>query len=583
MLAALATTFGLHRRGGGTSLVMVQRLRGRAAGEGSSDGWCSSRAVMVDAVVVGAGPNGLVAANHLADAGWSVTVLEAAPEPGGAVRSGELTLPGYRHDLFSAFYPLAAAAPTLRDLRLEEHGLRWCRAPLVLAHALRDGGSVAISTDVDATAASVDRFARGDGDAWREMYRQWTSLRGHFVEALFRPFPPVRPVVRLLAGLGPTGALRFARHLLLPARRMSEELFAGEGGGLLLGGNALHTDLSPESAGSGLYGWLLCCLAQEHGFPVPEGGAAGLTDALVRRLASRGGTVRCGCTVAQIVVRRGRAVGVRTANGEIVEAGRAVLADVAAPALYGGLVSAADLPGELLDDVGRFQWDMGTVKVDWALDGPIPWLSDECRQAGTVHVADDFDNFTEYAAHVAMRMLPARPFLVVGQQSISDPTRSPPGTETAWAYTHVPRDVHHDAAGELDVSRGGEAWAEAFADRMEARIEERAPGFRARVRGRHVFSPAGLEAADANLAGGAVNGGTSQLHQQLVLRPVPGFGRAETPIAGLYLASAAAHPGGGVHGGAGANAARAALLPARRPRAWVLGRGRIGRRGPPPA
>lgn len=534
-----------------------------------------------DAVVIGAGPNGLVGANRLADAGWSVTVLEAAPEPGGTVRSGELTVPGFRHDLFSAFYPLAVAAPPLRALRLEDHGLRWRRAPLVLAQALADGRSVAISTDVDVTAASVDRFAAGDGEAWLALYRHWRSIGDPFVDALFRPFPPVRPAARLLGSLGPTGALRFARQLLLPVRRMAEELFAGEGGGLLLGGSALHTDLSPESAGSGLYGWLLCCLGQEHGFPVPEGGASGLTDALVQRLATRGGTVRCGCTVVGVVVRRGRAVGVRTADGEVVEARRAVLADVPAPSLYGGLVPPADLPQGLLADLRRFQWDLGTVKVDWALDGPIPWLSEEARRAGTVHVADDFDNLTEFAAHIAMRLLPARPFLVVGQQSVSDPTRSPPGTDTAWAYSHVPRDVRHDAAGVIGCSGAPASWAEAYADRMEARIEERAPGFTARIRARHVFSPSGLEAANANLVGGAVNGGTSQLHQQLLLRPVPGFGRAETPIAGLYLASASAHPGGGVHGAAGANAARAALLPARRPRAWVLGRGRIGRRGPP--
>ncbi|MGH9089484.1 MAG: phytoene desaturase family protein [Acidimicrobiales bacterium] len=538
---------------------------------------------MDDAVVIGAGPNGLVAANHLADAGWSVTVLEAASEPGGTVRTGELTVPGFRHDLFSAFYPLAAASPAIRSLRLEEHGLRWRHAPLVLAHPLPDGRCAALSTDLDATASSMERFAPGDGAAWRQMIDRWRPLAGPFVDVLFRPFPPVVPAARLAARLGPAGTARFVRHLLLPARRMAEELFAGEGAGLLLGGNALHTDLSPESAGSGLFGWLLCCLGQQHGYPVPEGGAAGLSQALVRRLAARGGTVLCDRPVVEVLVRAGRAVGARTAAGDVVEARRAVLADVPAPALYGGLVPAGHLPPGLLADIRHFQWDMGTVKIDWALDGPVPWVAEDARRAGTVHVADDFDNLTEFAASIAMRLLPARPFLIFGQQSVSDPTRSPPGTDTAWAYTHVPRVVRGDAAGLLSVDGGEVGWLEGFVDRLGDRIEALAPGFRSLVRARHVWGPDGLEAADANLFGGAINGGTSQLHQQLFLRPVPGSGRAETPVVGLYLASASAHPGGGVHGAAGANAARAALLPAAGPRSRLLGRGRVGRRDPSPA
>ena len=528
---------------------------------------------MNDAVVIGAGPNGLVAANLLADAGWSVTVLEQAAVPGGTVRTGELTLPGFRHDLFSAFYPLAAAAPALRQLHLEEFGLRWRHAPLVLGQALADGRAVAISRDITETASSLDRFARGDGEAWKQMFGQWQAMAGPFLQALFQPFPPLRPAARLTARLGPTGLMRLARHLLLPARRMAEELFEGEGAGLLLGGSSLHADLSPEAAGSGLYGWLLCCLGQERGFPVPAGGAGSLSEALVRRLDSRGGRLRCESEVVEVVIRRGRAVGVRLAGGEVVPAARAVLADVSAPALYGRLVRSEELPPAFHADMGKFQWDMATVKVDWALQSPIPWAADELRRAGTVHVADDFDNLTEYSAHIAMRMLPARPFLIVGQQSMSDPSRSPAGTETAWAYTHVPREVRRDSASELEVTKG--SWLPGCVGSMEARSEERTPGFRALILGRHVLSPADLERADPNLSEGAINGGTAQLHQQLFFRPVPGWGRPETPVAALYLASASAHPGGGVHGGAGANAARAALLPGSRPRSWLLGRGQV--------
>lgn len=529
-----------------------------------------------DAVVVGAGPNGLVAANLLADAGWSVLVLEAASEPGGAVRSGELTLPGFRHDLFSAFYPLAAVSPALRRLRLEEHGLRWRRAPLVLAHALPDGRCAAISTDLAETARSLEAFAAGDGERWEAMIGEWRGIAGPFVDAMLGPFPPVRAAARLLARVRPPGALRLARHLLLPVRRMAEERFRGEGASLLLGGNALHSDLSPETAGSGLFGWLLCCLAQEHGYPVPEGGAGSLTAALVRRFEGLGGELRCGARAVEVAVERGRAVAVRVEGGERFGVRRAVLADVTAPALYGELVRPQHLPSRLLDDLARFEWDSGTVKVDWALDGPVPWSAAEARRAGTVHVADDFDNLTEFAADLAMGRLPARPFLLFGQQSVADPSRSPPGTGTAWAYTHIPRVPKGDAAGVLDAAGGEPAWLDGFVERIEARVEALAPGFRSLVRGRHVFSPAQLEREDANLCGGAINGGTAQLHQQLVLRPLPGGGRPETPIAALFLASASAHPGGGVHGACGANAARAALSAAGRARGYLPGRRRRG-------
>jgi phytoene dehydrogenase-like protein len=525
--------------------------------------------------VIGAGPNGLVAANRLADAGWSVLVLEAAASPGGAVKTAELTVPGFQHDLFSAFYPLAAASPILRDFHLEEHGLRWRHSPIVLAHPLLDGRCASLSTDVETTAASLGAFSPASGDAWRSMYGAWLKIVDPLLGGLFQPFPPIRAGAGIVGRLGTLGTLRLARHALLPLRRMVEELSIGEGGGLLLGGNGLHTDLSPEAAGSGLFGWLLSCLGQQVGFPVPEGGAGRLTDALVRRLTALGGTVRCGTAVTQVIVRKGRAIGVRTSSGEIFDAGRAVIADVSAPQLYRDLVGEEHLPSSVVSDLHEFQWDMSTLKVDWALDGPVPWTAGDARRAGTVHVADDFDNFTEFTAQIAMGCLPSRPFLLFGQQSPVDPTRSPPGTETAWAYTHIPRQVRSDAKGVLDVS-DTDSWVGGFVERMEDRIEALAPGFRALVRGRHVFTPGMLEREDPNLFGGAINGGTSQIHQQLLFRPIPGWGRPETPIAALFLASASAHPGGGVHGAPGANAAQAALLPLAGARSRLFGRG-IGR------
>ncbi|MGH9151946.1 MAG: phytoene desaturase family protein, partial [Acidimicrobiales bacterium] len=258
---------------------------------------------MPDAVVIGAGPNGLVAANLLADRGWDVVVLEAQPRPGGAVRSAELVEPGFVNDVFSAFYPLAAASPVIASLGLGDHGLRWCRAPLALAHPAADGTCPVVSGDVAETAASLDAGAPGDGDAWRRVYGRWERLGGPLLDALLSPFPPVRAGVRLVGATRPSELAELARFLLLPVRRLGEEEFAGEAARRLLAGCALHTDVFPESPVGGLMGWLLASIAQERGWPVPEGGAGRLADALVARLAAAGGELRCATPVTGVVVR----------------------------------------------------------------------------------------------------------------------------------------------------------------------------------------------------------------------------------------------------------------------------------------
>ncbi|HEX2161947.1 MAG TPA: NAD(P)/FAD-dependent oxidoreductase, partial [Thermoleophilaceae bacterium] len=508
-----------------------------------------------DAVVIGAGHNGLVAANMLAERGWSVLVVEAQDLPGGAVKSGEITEPGFTSDLFSAFYPLAAASPAIRALGLERQGLRWRRSELSVAHPQADGSCAGIAATIDETAAMLERFAPGDGDAWRSLYAYWERAGAPFIDALLSPFPPLRGGARLAAALGPRGLLRFGRFAVMPVRRLAEERFRGDGGAWLLAGNALHADLTPESAGGALFGWVLCGLGQQHGFPVPEGGAGRLTAALVDRLRGHGGQVECGRQVERVLVRGRRAVGVRTADGQEIAAGRAVLAGAGAPALFRDLVGEQHLPAGFVDDLRSFQYDNSTVKVDWSLDAPIPWIAEDARRAGTIHVADGMDHLTETTAQLSRGLIADRPFLVVGQYSMVDETRQPPGRETAWAYTHVPQRVKGDARGELTGS-WDEREVELFVARIEAEIERRAPGFGALIRARHVFTPRRLEAANSNLVGGAVNSGTAQIHQQLVFRPVPGLGRAETPIRGLFLAGASAHPGGGVHGAAGANAAR---------------------------
>lgn len=514
---------------------------------------------MADAVVVGAGPNGLVAANLLADAGWSVLVVEAADEPGGAVKTAEITAPGFRNDLFSAFYPLAAASPIITSLGLERYGLRWSHAPTVLAHPLDDGRTALLHRDPFATAANLDRLSPGDGAAWLDLVERFRTISGPLLDALFRPMPPVRPGARLARALGPAELLRFVRFALMPLRRWSAESFHGLGAASLFAGNALHTDLGPDDAGSAVFGWLLAMLAQTVGFPVPVGGAGELSRALVARLRDRGGQVVCGARVAEITVRSGRAVGVRTVDGTSHQATRAVIAAVDAPQVLTHLVGEEHLPAKLVEDIRGFIWDNATIKVDWALSEPIPWLDPECGLAGTVHLGGSAESLSDYAHALARSIVPARPYLVLGQMTTADASRSPAGTESAWAYTHVPQRVHHDAGGADLTGRWDQREVQVMVDRIETEVERHAPGFRNAIIGRHVFGPLELEAANASLFRGALNGGTSGLHQQLFWRPVPGLGRPELPVDGLYLASASAHPGGGVHGAPGAIAAHAAL------------------------
>jgi phytoene dehydrogenase-like protein len=512
----------------------------------------------VDAVVVGAGHNGLVAANDLADAGWDVLVVDGAQDAGGAIRHAEVAAPGFTTDLFSAFYPMTVASPVITRLSLGEHGLRWSHAPTVLGHARPDAPAVLMHRDPMATATALEAERPGDGDAWLELHHTWERYGRAALDALLAPFPPVRTGARL-AWKARSDLFELARMLVLPVRTLTEERFRGPAPALLLAGNALHADVTPEAAPSAMLGWMLCGLAQTVGFPVPVGGSGAIITALQERLNRAGGGVRLGHPIEHILVQGGRATEVHGPNGTI-RARRAVIAACDAEILYQRLLSDRDVPPAFLAGMRRFHRASATVKVNWAVDGHIPWTDPLLADAGTVHVADSLDELTQTAAELAMHQVPARPFLLVGQMTTADPSRSPAGTESVWAYTHVPQEIAGDAArpGSGPHRMTGEALA-GFVRRMEDRIEAHAPGFRSRVVGCYVQGPADLEAANPSLVGGDISGGSAQMHQQLIFRPVPGFARPETSIAGLFLGSASAHPGGSVHGACGANAARAAL------------------------
>jgi phytoene dehydrogenase-like protein len=495
-----------------------------------------------DALVIGAGPNGLVAACWLARAGLSVLVLEANDEPGGAVRSAELTLPGFVHDLGAAFFPFGEASRALTELELGEAGLRFVHAPIASAHPAPDGTCASIARDPEEALAHFGGLDE-DGRAWQRLQRWAIAQRGPMLDVLLATLPPLLPALRW----GPGNLFVVAEAGLSSGRGWATRRFRSRAAQRVVPGLALHTDVGPDDPCGGAVGFVLGVLAASSGFPVPEGGAGAVTAALLHRLEALGGRVQTGTRVEKILTKGGEAVAVATSTGDEIAVGRAVVADVAAPALYLRMLDPHDVPARVRRAMRRFHWGFGTFKVDWALDGPVPWSHPDCARAAVVHAGDDLDDLARFTAEVRAGQLPSRPYLVIGQQSLADRSRAPAGKHTLWCYSRVPSRL--DWANERDR----------FADAVEARIEALAPGFRTRILARHVTAPPDLEAMNENLVGGDLGGGSARILSQLFFRPVFPWFRYRTPVRRLYLGSSYTHPGAGVHGACGRNAALAVL------------------------
>ena len=464
-----------------------------------------------DAIVVGAGPNGLAAAITLAQAGRSVIVYEAKDTVGGGSRSAELTLPGFIHDVCSAIHPLGLSSSFFRQLGLEKYGLEWIQPDLPLAHPFDDGTAAALHLSISATAETLGRDGKKYAGTMRPLVNNWEKLLAEFLGPLRIPRHPL-----IMA--------RFGLRAIQPAAFLARHTFSGERGRGFFAGLAAHSIMSLDKPATAAFGLMLGMLGHAVGWPLPRGGSQQIANALAAHLESLGGHIVTGQEIQSL---------------DELPQSQVILFDVTPRQLIA--ITGERLPKRYRRRLSRYRYGPGVFKVDWALNEPIPWQAEACRRAGTVHVGGTLAEIAAGEKTMWQGKHPERPFILVAQQSLFDDSRAPEGKHTVWAYCHVPNGSTIDMTGVI-----------------ASQIERFAPGFQELILATHTRTAAEMQLYNANYIGGDINGGVQDLLQlwtRPLARPVP----YATPDRQLYLCSSSTPPGGGVHGMCGYFAAKAVL------------------------
>jgi phytoene dehydrogenase-like protein len=468
-----------------------------------------SPAQSYDAIVVGAGPNGLAAAIELARAGHSVCVFEANEIIGGGARSAELTLPGFLHDICSAVHPLAAGSPFFSKLPLTQYGLEFINPPAPLAHPFDDGSAMLLHRSIKLTAEGLGPDANAYRRLMGPLVEDWSDLAEDLLAPLRIPRHPLK-------------VARFGFYGIRSARSLVKNLFQDDRARALFGGLAAHSFLSLNRRTTSAFGLVLATMAHVNGWPIAHGGSQKIADALASHFLELGGEIFTGVRVKSIA--------------ELPQA-QIVMCDLTPRQLL--RMTDNELPVDFRKKLSRYRYGPGAFKLDWALRGPVPWKASQCFQAATVHLGGSFEEIAASESAPWRNQHSDRPFVIICQPSLFDPTRAPEGQHTLWAYCHVPNGSTFD-----------------MTERIENQIERFAPGFRDQILARNLMSPAKLEQHNANLIGGDINGGVQDL-RQLFTRPT--IRTYSTPLKSLYICSSSTPPGGGVHGMCGYHAARKAL------------------------
>ena len=515
-----------------------------------------------DAIVVGAGHNGLAAAVHLCSKGWKVLVLERAATPGGAVKTAEVTLPGFRHDLYAMNLSMFAGSSfyAAHKARLDVAGLALVPAAYSFASVFDDGRWLGVEQNLDATSARIAERNPRDAQTWRAMVADFGADAPHLFALLGSPVPSwtlLRALWTMWRAKGLAGCMDTARLLLSSPRSWLGARFEDEGLQAMMGAWGMHLDFAPDVAGGALFPYLESMACQTFGMALGQGGADTIVHAMVRAIEQSGGAVRTGCQVVAIGVQNGQARGVTLADGTCIQARKAVIANVHPRALYGQLLAEAKLAVAKTHAPASLRAGPGTMMIHLALRELPAWRAGpELCKFAYVHVAPSLDQMACTYREAMAGLLPAEPVLVVGQPTVYDPGRAPQGQHVLWVQVRVlPAEVRGDAAGVL-AAAPWDALKEAYADRAMALLERHAPGLGSQVLARHVISPVDLERDNPNLVGGDSLSGSHHLDQFFCFRPAFGHSRWRTDVAGLYLIGASTWPGAGTGAGSGFMLAR---------------------------